>query len=84
MPEKNMICISADEFSDLLKAKAQLELLVGILADTATLNYNKTGLSFDDDLLFALLCNIDEWTVENKLDKLLAKARNSDSTTIKV
>jgi len=60
MSNENNIMISVDSgtYQRLIEAEAKLKIAVTMLLSSARLNYNKNGLSFDDDIIDTALKSI--------------------------
>lgn len=69
--ENNITIITADEHERLCSDSATLWNMVGMILESATLNYRKDALCFSDGAITAAIKTVDANGYRNKLHELL-------------
>lgn len=71
--ENNITIITADEHERLCTDSATLWNMIGMIIESASLNYNGSALCFDDEVIAALIKTVDANAYRNKFEELKAE-----------
>ena len=75
-----MVTLPMERYEYLLETEAAYGILTDVMLSSATLNWNKTGLSFDDTQTSVLLEAIAPQAVKKRMDELKAAAAAAEAS----
>ena len=73
------VTISIEEYTDLVVARYEVRMLLSALKNSASLNYSKTGLRFDDDALDVVLSLMTPFEYEDLINSLKAEEAEAEN-----